>query len=120
MGNNPEFFCLDLRGGLQLISCDQGPNEGFIQPFTALYFHANKDDRDAQRRLSYLKETTKIIAMVPRRKSRLINEPIMKPPGKGDTGVPRFKKCYLVRFCPTGSSEKDTEAALLAITEVRG
>jgi hypothetical protein len=28
------------------------------------------------------------------------NEPILKPPGKGDNGSLVLKKCYLVRLCP--------------------
>jgi hypothetical protein len=119
MGNNSELFCLDLRGQIQLIWCDQGSNEGFLQPFSALYFHSNPNDREAQRKVQELRKITKIIAMVPRRKNRIENEPIMKPPGKGDNGVSRFKKCYLVRFCPLGSCAEEKEAALCAIAEVR-
>jgi hypothetical protein len=119
MVNNPELFCFDLLGNIQLISCDQGSNEGFIQLFTAMYFHTKKDDRDGQRRLHRLKEVTKIIAMVPRRKSRFQNEPVMKPPGKSDNGMVCFKKCYLVRYCPDGTTPQDTELALNAIAEVR-
>lgn len=119
MGNNSELYCLELQGGIELISCDHGQNEGFIQPFTAKYFYTRKDDRDGQKVFRDLKEKTHIIAMVPRRMARERDEPIMKPPGKADNGVARFKKCYLVRFCPGGSTSEEKEMALRAIAEVR-
>jgi hypothetical protein len=119
MGNNPELFCLDLPGKIELIFCDQGLNEGFVQPFTAMYFHARDNDKDGQNKLIKLKKRTKIIAMVPRRASHLQNEPIMKPLAKGETGMPRFKKCYFVRYCPCGSSFEEKQDALKAVAEVR-
>ena len=120
MGNNPELFCLDLPGNIQpALFCDQGPNEGFAQPFAAPCFHTRDDDKDGQKKLARLQEMTKIVAMVPRRMSRSENEPIMKPLAKGETGLPRFKKCYFVRFCPYGSSSEDKQQALKAIAEVR-
>ena len=72
-----------------------------------------------QKQLKRLQDITKIVAMVPRRKSVSENEPVMKPPGKGDNGVACFKKCYFIRFCPDGSDAREKESALNAIAEVR-
>jgi hypothetical protein len=58
MGNNQELCCLELQGGIELISCDQGQNEGFMQLFTAECFCTKMDDREGKRVLRDLKEKT--------------------------------------------------------------
>ena len=45
MSNNPEITCVNLAGCIQLIACDQGGTEGFIQPFVSLYFNTKENDR---------------------------------------------------------------------------
>ena len=120
MNNHPELTCYDMAGGIQLVACDQGTNEGFIQPFTALYFHTRQEDRDATRKVAELRKATNVIAMVSRRWSKEKDEPVMKHPGKNDNGVVKYKKCYLVRYLiPGGANNENDKRALQTIASVR-
>ena len=118
MGNNPEMYIAEAQGGLEFIYCDQGLSEGFINPFTVKYFHVNPEDRTGMNNLAKYKKITKIIAIAPRRKSATENEPAMKPAGKSDNQTVKYKKSYLVRYCPEGSTSSEKHTALQAITDV--
>ena len=112
MTNNPEFYVETMKGGfLQLVWCDQQGKEGFIHPFLDKLFdkaprHLNEYAR--------IKQVTNVIAQVPRRFSKAINEPQMKD-GKDNN---RYKKSYLVRYSPSGFSYESDMNALGLIADV--
>ncbi len=108
IGSNPELFLVHLKGGLELIYCNQGQDEGFVHSFVDVYFNGN----NAQN-FSHLHVDTGIIAMVARCKSREEDVPQCKVQ---DGKMTAFQKSYSVCMSgPNGGSDDSQMRALVAI-----
>jgi hypothetical protein len=125
VGNIPEFFLLRLQAGLELIYCDQGAGEAFLNPIIHTLFNVNSKDKVGIKMRNELQEKTHILCVASRRKSRQINEPITKPAGSGNNPTTNndssknFKKIYLLRYCgTTGSTQQQQHTALEALAQV--
>jgi hypothetical protein len=73
-------------------------------------FKVNSKDKIGIKMRNELQEKTQIICVASRRKSHLINQPIMKQTGGGNNSTAtnesskNFKKIYLVRYCGTAGN----------------
>lgn len=114
----PELVSVDMRGCIDLIICNQGLQEGFINPFINAYFNYNPSDRTAQTNGKRLKAATSIIAAVARRTSLASNTARKKiVTVKEETR--EYKTSYLVCYRPHGSSSSDRLASLRGVCKVR-
>lgn len=118
------MYLVQMRGPIELIYCNQGLNEAFLNPFMSMYFHSGGSSfeevgsRNTKNQVIELRKKTKIIAAVPRRINLQTNEPEMKPGSKNDTR--RYKKCYFVSYTKDESerSDNDRQEGLWAICNV--
>ena len=91
-GTHPELFLERLQGNIELVWCNDGKKEGFIDPFVKAFFHCDKTNPNAVKMLEDLKKKTGVFVAVSRRISREKNESQFKE-GNHD-GL--FKlKCFL-------------------------
>ena len=68
-----EKFSINMRGPIDLIGCNQGSTEGFVNPFIEAYFNQKSLDTT-----KCLKKNTNIIAVVSRHVGMNVNKPQMK------------------------------------------
>ena len=109
---SPEFFLIELKGGIELIYCDIGPAEAFLKPLTDLLFHNKVVGREQQAKMAMLKRG-KFIAHVFRRESKNSNTAMLKGDGSN------YKRTCLVRYVgPKGSSKAEQKEVLLMLQEV--
>ena len=116
VGSSPELFLVQLRGGIDLIYCNQGAEEGFVHSFVEPYFYNGVKDSVPTERFKHLRGQTGIFAMVARRKSRVENVPQFKIQ---DGKVTQYSKCYFVRMSgANGGSDTERMAVLRAMKTV--
>jgi hypothetical protein len=108
----PEFFLIELKGGIELIYCDNGPVEAFLKPLTDLLFHNEVGGRELQKKMAMLKRG-KLIAHVFRRESKNSNMAMLKGDGSN------YKRTCLLRYVGSnGRSKADQKEVLLMLREV--
>ena len=108
----PEFFLVELKGGIELIYCDNGPVEAFLKPLTDLLFHNEVGGRELQKKMAMLKRG-KLIAHVFRRESKNSNMAMLKGDGSN------YKRTCLLRYVGSnGRSKADQKEVLLMLREV--
>lgn len=110
---SPEFFLIELKGGIELIYCDNGPVEAFLKPLTDLLFHNEVGGRELQKKMAMLKRG-KLIAHVFRRESKNSNMAMLKGDGSN------YKRTCLLRYVGSNgtSSKADQKEVLLMLREV--
>jgi hypothetical protein len=115
-GMHPELFLERLQGNIELVWCDDGKREGFIDPFVKAFFHYDKMNPNAVKTFEDLKKKTGIFVGVSRRISREKNESQFKEGNHGGL----FKLTYFVRHCGSNSSNLvlDHRVCLEAIADV--
>jgi hypothetical protein len=77
-GAHPELFLERLQGNIELVWCDNGTKEGFIDPFVKAFFHYDKKNPNAVKTFEELKKKTGIFVGVSRRISREVNQSQLK------------------------------------------
>ena len=108
----PEFFLIELKGGIELIYCDNGPVEAFLKPLTDLLFHNEVGGRELQKKMAMLKRG-KLIAHVFRRESKNSNMAMLKGDGSN------YKRTCLLRYVGSnGRSKTGQKEVLLMLREV--
>lgn len=118
VGTQPELFVIQLRGGLELIYCNQGSNEGFLQPLISALFQVSPGDQSGIQIRNNLCKKTKILCAVPRRESREENTPQLKT--SESNGSVKYKKLYFVRYPGiTANGGGSRRQALETIAQVR-
>jgi hypothetical protein len=110
----PEFFLVKLKGGLEVIYCDNGSMEGFIKPLTDYLFVNKLEGREYQTR-KFMVSKGKLIGHVFRRESKGNNTAMLKGDGS------KYKRTLLLCYTgPNGSSKSDQEQVLMMLKEVSG
>ena len=99
----PELVSINMRGCIDLIACNQGLKEGFINPFIDTYFNYDPSDRAAESKGKRLKAATSIIAAVARRTSLTSNTARKKIVTVKDE-TREYKMSYLVCYRPLEGS----------------
>jgi hypothetical protein len=100
-GAHPELFVERLQGNIELVWCNDGKKEGFIDPFVKAFFHCDKKNPNAVKMFEDLKKKTGIFVGVSRRISQETNEAKLKEGNQGGM----FKLTYFVRH--RGSNNAD-------------
>lgn len=122
VGNTPEWLLIRLQGGVELIYCDQGKAEAFINPVIQQLFKAGPTDKAAINIRTELQQKTGILCCVARRKSREEDEPALKHAhanAHNTYGNAQFKMTYFVRFCgQTRNTIQQRRFALETLAEV--
>jgi hypothetical protein len=115
-GTHPEWFLERLQGNTDLVWCDDGKREGFIDPFVKAFFHCDKTNPNAVKTFEDPKKKTGTFVGVSRRVSREKNESQFKE-GNHD-GM--FKLTYFVRCGGSNNSNlaSDHRVCLEAIADV--
>jgi hypothetical protein len=114
-GAHPELFIEKLQGNIELIWCDDGKKEGFIDPFVKAFFHYDKKNPNAVKTFEELKKNTGIFVGVSRRLSRQRNEAALKEGNQGGM----FKLTYFIRHSDWNNHlEMDCRLCLEKIADV--
>jgi len=115
-GTHPELFLERLQGNIDLVWCDDGKKEGFIDPFVKAYFHYDKTNPNAVKMFENLKRKTGIFVGVSRRISLEKNESQFKEGNHGGLS----KLTYFVRHSGSNNSDlvSDHRVCLEAIADV--
>ena len=103
--SHPEMFLERLQGNIELVYCDDGLKEGFIDTFNKAYFHVDKSKPDAVKKYQELKAKTGIFVAVCRRLNRETNQPHLKEGTNGGM----FKQTYFVRHAKWSSDDLETD-----------
>jgi len=112
-GVHPELFIERLQGNIELVWCDDGKKEGFIDPFLKAFFHYDKKSPNAVKKFEELKKKTGIFVGVSRRISKEMNEPELKEGNHGGM----FKLTYFIR---RSDSEVNRRVCLVTIADEVG
>ena len=104
-GAHPELFLQKLQGNIELVWCDDGKKEGFIDPFVKAFFHYDKKNPNAVKTFKELKKKTCIFVGVSRRISRQMNESELKEGNHGGM----FKLTYFVRHVNRNKSDPELD-----------
>jgi hypothetical protein len=104
-GSHPEMFLESLAGNIEIVWCDDGAKEGFVDTFNKAYFNVDTTNAEAVRKASELRQKTGIFVACSRRISRHINKPVMK---EGSNGL-SYKSTYYVRFAARNNTDKEKE-----------
>lgn len=91
--SHPELFVESLLGNIDIIWCNDGNREGFIDPLMKALFSPDKRDIKALKIMEELKRNTHIFAATGRRVSPTENQVQMK---QGNNGA-MYKLTYLIR-----------------------
>lgn len=91
--SHPELFLESLQGNIDIIWCNDGIKEGYIDPLMKALFAHDKKDAKAFKVMEELKMKTGIFAAAGRRISRTENQVQMKEGNNGGM----FKLTYLIR-----------------------
>ncbi len=115
-GTHPELFLERLQGNMELVWCNDGKKEGFIDPFVKAFFHYDKTNPTAVKTFEDLKKKTGIFVGVSRRISWEKNESQFKEGNHGGM----FKLTYFIRHGSSNSSDlvSDHRVCLEAIADV--
>ncbi len=104
-GTHPELFLERLQGNIELVWCDDGKKEGFIDPFVKAFFHYEEKNPNAVKTYEELKKKTGIFVGVSRRISQEMNEPQLKQGNQGGM----FKLTYFVRHRDLNRSDLELD-----------
>ena len=119
LGTVPEMFVIELQGGIELIYCNQGNSEAFVQPLVNAFFQVPPENKTAVALRKELVEKTQILCVVPRRVSHKENVPQTKPAQNGTTTV--YKKMYFVRYPGYSLNNNETRRNVLeTLADVSG
>jgi hypothetical protein len=92
-GTHPELFLERLQGNIELIWCDDGKKEGYIDPFVKAYFQYDRTIVTEMKTFEDLKKKTGIFIAVSRRISQKVNQATLKQVNNGGL----FKLTYFIR-----------------------
>lgn len=101
--SHPEMFLESLQGNIEIIWCDDGIKEGFVDTFNKAYFNVDNTMPDAVKKARELREKTGIFVSCSRRISRESNNPVMKAGNNGGS----YKSIYFIRLA--SQNDKDVE-----------
>jgi hypothetical protein len=104
-GAHPELFLERLQGNIELVWCNDGTKEGFIDPFVKAFFHYEEKNPNAVKTYEELKKKTGIFVGVSRRISQEMNEPQLKQGNQGGM----FKLTYFVRHRDLNRSDLELD-----------
>jgi hypothetical protein len=103
--SHPELFLESLQGNIDLVWCQDGKKEGYIDPFNKAFFEYERKNPNAVKTFMELKKKTGIFVATNRRISREVNEPDMKEGNHGGL----FKMTYYVRHRGWNNKELERE-----------
>jgi hypothetical protein len=114
--SHPELFLESLQGNIDLVWCQDGKKEGYIDPFNKAFFEYDRKNPNAVKTFMELKKKTGIFVAINRRISPEVNEPDMKEGNHGGL----FKMTYYVRHHGWNNKEleRDHRMCLETLAEV--
>ena len=119
MANACEGYMISLKANIDLFYFEQGQTEAFVNPVVELLLGKKNDTHNWRIHKEQLSKISKIIAVVPRRKSWKEDEPDYKfSPTKTDPNA-KFKKHYFVSYDPMKSTKEDKKERLESVLTVR-
>jgi hypothetical protein len=118
MSTVSEAYMISMKGNIDLLFFEQGVGEAFVHPLVDLLFPTRESDGRKEERKKFF-EDTKIIAVVPRRTSFEVDEPVLKSVANKDGTVQKYKMHYFVRYDPSSSTLESKKKSLQAAVEVR-
>ena len=119
MSNVCEGYMISLKANVDLFYFEQGQTEAFVNPVVELLLGKKNDTHNWRIQKEQLSKISKIIAVVPRRKSWKEDEPEYKfNPTKNDPNA-KFKKHYFVSYDPKRSTKQDKKERLESVLTVR-
>lgn len=120
MSNPVEAYMIKLRGNIDLFYFDQGQTEAFVNPVIDLLTGKGDDTHNWKVHKEQLSTHSKIIAVVPRRKSRNEDEPEWKFVATKTDPNAKFKKHYFVSYDEKGDdvSQEERKSRLESVLKV--